>query len=102
MLYQLGVPYWCGQGRRWRSRRGGRPRRGAVYGAARFIILPELAHPAVVCDLPGHKVGGHRVGIGGPPTQGVDQGHGHEMFLAAGVNNADGFRVGQLLVNQMV
>ena len=60
----------------------------AVDAVLALVILPEHLHPAVIGDLPGHVIGGHRFRVRVPPPQGVYQGHGLEMLLCTGVHKA--------------
>ena len=63
----------------------------AVDAVLGLVVGPEHLYPAVVGDLRRHVVGGHRVRIGVPPAQGVDEGHGPEVFLGAGVHKSQLF-----------
>lgn len=56
--------------------------------AACLIVLPEEGDPAAVGDLTGHIIRRYRVLIGGAPPQGVDEAHGREVLLPAGVHKA--------------
>jgi hypothetical protein len=52
-----------------------------------FAVLPENRDPALVSDLPGHVIGGDAVPVGGPPAQGVEEGHVPEMLFPTGIDN---------------
>ena len=54
-----------------------------------LVVLPEELYPPVIGNFPGHIVVGHIAYIGIPPAQRMDEGHGGEVLVGAGIYKAE-------------